>query len=108
MKFFQKLVVALAVAGLAVMAVPGTAKADVNDFTVTNFSADYYLNQNDPQGAMDIHEVINVDFTDQNHGILRALPENYNGQPLNIKVEKVELNGQTEEYTTYTSNGNLV
>ena len=86
----------------------GLASADVNDFTVTNFAADYYLSRSDPQGALDIHEQISVDFTDFNHGILRALPERYNGMPLHIKVEKVALNSVREQYTTYTSNGNLV
>ncbi|MFA5003872.1 MAG: DUF2207 domain-containing protein [Candidatus Saccharimonadales bacterium] len=82
--------------------------ADFNDFTVTNFVGDYYLTKNDPQGALAIHEQISVNFRDNNHGILRALPERYNGMPQHIVVEKVLMNGHAEPYTTYGSNGNLV
>jgi len=99
----------LVAVGASLTLSPAKASAQgVNDFTITNFAGDYTLSQNDPQGALDIKEQITVDFTAQNHGILRALPENYNGQPLKIHVKTVDMNGQSEQYTTSTQNGNLV
>jgi len=86
----------------------GVASADVNDFAVTSFKADYYLTHADKQGALDIDEHIDVNFTDNNHGILRALPERYNGESLHLKVKSVARNGTPEKYTTSTQNGNLV
>ena len=87
---------------------PSVAHADVNNFTVNDFSAEYYLSRDDPQGALDVRETISVNFTDQNHGILRALPQKYNGMPLHIHVNRVSLDFHSEQYTTYTSNGNEV
>jgi uncharacterized membrane protein len=88
---------------------PGVAHADVNDFTITDFTADYYLNRDDPQGAMRVEEHISVNFTDYNHGILRAIPETYKGLPLHIKVNSVTSTSNAPiRYTTYTSNGNKV
>lgn len=93
---------------LLILAAPVAAHADVNDFTITSFSADYALSKSDPQGALDIDENLSVDFTDYNHGILRALPKRYNGQDLHLAIRSVARDGQTEPYTTYSSNGNEV
>lgn len=92
------------------MLVPGTAFADVNDFTVTDFSADYYLSKGDPQGQLHVVEKINVDFTDYNHGILRALPKSYKNLPLNIHVNRVSSeSGAPATYTISSdSNGNEI
>ncbi|TAH35833.1 DUF2207 domain-containing protein [Candidatus Saccharibacteria bacterium] len=100
----------LLVVGLAAvfMFMPSIAHADVNDFTITDFSADYYLKQDDPQGTLDITERISVAFTDENHGIERAIPKKYEGQNQHIKIIKVQRDGNTEPYTTYGSNGNEV
>lgn len=91
-----------------IIAMPSVVRADVNDFTITDFSADYYLNQNDSQGGLDISENISVDFTDQNHGILRALPERYDGHALNVSIKKVLRDGAEEDYSTYSENDNKV
>lgn len=86
----------------------GVASADVNDFIITSFKADYYLTHADKQGALDIDEHINVNFTDYNHGIYRALPERYNGESLHVKVSSVTMNGSKVPYQTASENGNLV
>ena len=83
--------------------------ADVNNFTITNFSADYYVTNADPQGQMRVVEKISVDFTDNNHGLLRALPESYKGHPLHLHINKISsTSGAPTQYTTSTSNGNEV
>lgn len=99
----------IAVLGFTLVLVPGHARADVNDFTITAFTADYWLDNKDPQGSLRVKEEINVLFTDNNHGILRALPKSYNGQNLRTKFEKVTRpDGSTWPYTTYTENDNVV
>ncbi len=100
--------IALTLPTLLFLLVPAAAHADVNNFTVTDFSGDYYLNKSDPQGGLTIDEHIAVDFTDFNHGIVRALPQRYNGQDQHLKILKVLRDGQAEKYTTSTSNGNEV
>ncbi len=83
--------------------------ADVNDFDVTSFKADYYLGKQSPHGSMRITERISVDFRGQNHGILRAIPKSYNDHPLNIKIASVKkADGSVWPYTTYDQAGNLV
>lgn len=84
------------------------AEADVNDFSVTNFDAQYSLSREDPQGKLRITEAITVNFTDNNHGILRALPLKYKGD-LNTKVIAVEREaGEDWPYTTYKESDNLI
>ncbi len=105
----KRLRVALAaLTTLLLVAAPSVAHADVNDFAVTDFTADYYLSQSDPQGTLTVDERVTGVFTSQNHGILRAIPEKYNGQPQHIEIASIQLDGQDEPYTTYTSNGNEV
>jgi uncharacterized membrane protein YgcG len=82
--------------------------ADVNNFAIDNFAADYTLGQDDPQGTLTVREQLTVNFTDYNHGILRALPKHYNSMPLHIQVHGVSRDGASEPYTTSTENGNLV
>ena len=84
-------------------------KADVNDFTVNNFVADYYLDNTDKQGSMRVKEQIDVTFTDNNHGIERALPESYKKHKLDItNIKTTKPDGSSWPYTTRKSNGNLV
>src|SRR5207253_2609433 len=103
---WRKLRASIVLASLLILAFPGVSHADVNDFTITNFQADYYLSHDDPQGALDIDEHIDVNFTDYNHGILRAIPERYNGENLHVSIAYVQLDGATTKYSTSTSNGN--
>jgi uncharacterized membrane protein len=94
---------------LAVFLVPGLASADVNDFTVSSFKADETLSRADPQGELRIVEHIDVHFTDQNHGIVRAIPKSYKHHSLKIKINRVSSDsGAPAQYTTYSSNGNEV
>jgi len=104
----------LAVAAMVIMvgvvvAHTGKVAADVNDFTVTDFAANYYLSDSDAQGVMRIQERIQVNFKDQNHGLLRAIPQTYNKHPLRLSVKHVSSDtGAPTKYKTETSNGNTV
>lgn len=106
----RKLLLAIACLGFVAVAVlPGSASADVNNFTITSFNADETISRNDPQGELHIVEDINVVFTDNNHGILRAIPDSYKHHSLQLKVNKISsASGAPTQYSTYGSNGNTV
>lgn len=87
---------------------PAPASADVNDFTIHKFSADYVIDSDKVGGSMLTSEKIDLTFTDQNHGILRAIPQKYRGYSTKLNVLSVERDGVKELYSTYTSNDNLV
>jgi uncharacterized membrane protein len=93
---------------VGILAAAPLAHADVNNFTVTSFSADETLTKADPQGEMHIVEHINVEFNDFNHGILRAIPNTYKKHRLLLQINRVELNNKPTEYGTYNQNGNMV
>lgn len=93
--------------GWLCMAVP--AHADVQDFTINDFKANYFLSNEDPQGLLAVNEALTVTFTDNNHGILRAIPNSYNGRSLKLKIAYVSSDsGAPTTYTTYQENGNTV
>jgi uncharacterized membrane protein len=88
---------------------PSIAHADVNNFTITSFAAQETLSRNNPHGELLINEDIKVHFTDNNHGLLRAIPESYKSNSLNIhNISVSSSSGAPSSYTTYKSNGNLV
>jgi hypothetical protein len=85
---------------------------NTQDFVIQSFSADYYLDRNDAKTSL-LHTVedIQAQFPnyDQNHGILRAIPEIYQGHTINLKVNSVtDQSNQPLHYTTYHENDNLV
>jgi len=91
--------------------VPGAA-ASVNDFTISQFEADYYLSKDsDNRSQLKIVERITAEFpqVDQNHGIERAIPERYDGHSTSLSITSVkDTTGASLPYTTHTSNDNVV
>lgn len=106
MKHITALVV-LCAAGLTLF-FPGLASADVNDFTINNFEADYVLNNNAVGGSLQTTEKITVTFSDNNHGIFRYVPKSYNNYSTKLTIGSVARDGSPESYTTSSSNDNLV
>ena len=82
-----------------------TKAASVNDFAVTNFSADYVLTDEEAGGKLKTTEEINLKYIAYNHGILRAIPIDYKGWNTKIKIKSVERDGAKEPYSTYAENG---
>lgn len=84
----------------------------VNDFQIESFRAEYRLSRDNRRvGQMAVKETIVAQFPDidQNHGILRALPQTYGDYDLGVKVSTIEdEGGRPYPFTTYTQNGNLV
>ncbi len=91
---------------------PIQAHADVNDLTVKSFEADYYLSRDAGKNShLKITEKIVAEFPqfDQNHGIERAIPDEYDGHNVKLNIESVlDGAGTARQYTTYGSNNNLV
>ena len=94
---------------MALLLQPSHARADVNDFTVTSFDADYSLTNEDPQGTLHVIEKISVVFTDNNHGLIRAIPKKYKNQSLKLHINKITSDTQAPTgYSTTTQNDNLI
>ena len=86
--------------------------AGVQNFTITNFHADYYLDQ-DSEGRSTLKTVESITALfpnyDQNHGIERVLPKSYDGHSVSLDIESInDENGVRQGYSEYSTNGNLV
>lgn len=104
---------ALIIAGLAVgFAAPMASAQNTQNFTITSFEADYFLNRNaEKTSILNVIERITARFPDfdQNHGILRAIPETYQGHTVSLSLESIKSErGERLNYTTYKENDNLV
>ncbi len=95
---------------LAVLFLPvvSVVAQGVNDFVITSFDASYKLDNKDPQGRLTTTEVIDLDFSGQNRGILRSIPMKYRDKDTNPTIISVERDGITERFITYEDNDNLV
>ena len=110
LKISLTLAVALLTAPVWLGAAPG-AQAGVQDFTIPTFEADYYLSRDsDHRSHLRVQEHLIARFPemDQNHGILRALPEQYQNHPLNLHIQSLtDDSGRPLNYSTSASNNNL-
>jgi uncharacterized membrane protein len=101
--------VALLMLGGVLVSAAKPVYADVNDFTITHFSADETLSRTDKQGSLHIQETIDVLFTDNNHGLLRSIPETYKDHSL--RLQNVHVSSPTHApigLSRSSSNGNTV
>ncbi|MEK7152365.1 MAG: DUF2207 domain-containing protein, partial [Patescibacteria group bacterium] len=102
----------LLLAILLIALVPARSYAGVNDFTIRSFDADYYLTRDSARRSnMRVVEKIVVEFPpfDQNHGIERAIPQEYDGHKVGLKLVSVENEkDKAWNYATYDSNNNTV
>ncbi len=85
----------------------GQAFAGVNDFTIQSFDAQYYLGKtSDDHSTLRTVEIITAVFpeSNQNHGIERALPDQYDGRKTSLDITSVKnASGASWNYTTYPS-----
>jgi uncharacterized membrane protein YgcG len=90
-------------------AVAAIAPLSVEDFEFESFHADYYLDVDD-EGRSTLRTVETLvalfpDF-DQNHGVLRHLIEDYQGEPTDLQVESVvDENGDDRYYQVSSEDG---
>ncbi|MGD8374228.1 MAG: DUF2207 domain-containing protein [Candidatus Woesebacteria bacterium] len=86
--------------------------ADVNDYTIQTFTAVYNLDRDSQNvSTLQVEETIVAEFPDydQNHGIIRAIPDKYDGHDVSLNVISVkDQTGQNINYSTSSQNDNLV
>ncbi|CAN5149650.1 hypothetical protein BH09ACT5_BH09ACT5_07720 [soil metagenome] len=96
---------------LALAAAPAAAHADTSDFTFDSFDADYTLTRlDDGTSHLEAVETIVAVFPDfdQNRGIIRAIPTDYDGVDLRTSVASVvDENGAPVPYELSSSDGFL-
>jgi uncharacterized membrane protein YgcG len=110
-KLLSSIVIATVVSAVAI----GTSQVSaqgVDNFTVRSFTADYYLSKdNKNRSELKVVERVIAEFpqSDQNHGILRAIPEEYDGHTVGLDILGVtNQNGQDWNYGTSSENKNTV
>ncbi|MCC4908177.1 DUF2207 domain-containing protein [Microbacterium sp. cx-59] len=91
---------------------PASADDDddaLNDFTFTSLDADYTLTRaDDGTSRLRVVETFTAEFpdADQNHGMRRAIPTTYNGQPLHPELVSVtDGDGAPRPVETDTDDG---
>jgi len=81
--------------------------ADVNDFTITSYDIHYLLGRDaEKRSTLTTEETIVARFPDinQNHGIERYLPRDYDGHSTGLTIRSVtDASGQAWNYSTYDS-----
>jgi uncharacterized membrane protein YgcG len=85
---------------------PAIAPLGVDDFEFESFHAEYYLDI-DENGRSTLRTVETLvalfpDF-DQNHGVLRNIPEDYLGEPTDLRIESVTDGDGTPRYYEVSS-----
>lgn len=108
----RRFVFGIFAAFLTVFTFASPTYASVQDFEIRDFQADYYLDKdNDGRSTLKTVEYITAIFpnVDQNHGIERVIPFNYDKHYVSLKIDSVKDEGGVGlNYTTYKSNDNLV
>ncbi len=111
MRKLPYIVIGMVLAIVALAPAPAHAQ-NTQDFTVQSFDADYYLTRDAQHiSHLAVTEKIVAAFPsyDQNHGILRALPQTYQKHDVDLKIDKVvDAGGVKLPYTSEMQNGNLV
>ncbi|MGB3945479.1 MAG: DUF2207 domain-containing protein [Candidatus Saccharimonadales bacterium] len=90
-----------------------SAHADVNDFQISSYDMTLRLSRDaEMRSVLKTEETIVAEFpfVNQNHGIERAIPKQYDGHSTSLEVISVkDGNGSIREYTTYDDeNGNKI
>lgn len=92
--------------------VPAHALVSTNNFYISSYDIQYELSQDsESRSVLKTTETIVAQFPtyDQNHGIERAIPANYDGHPTDLHIIKVtDGNGGELQYSTRSSNDTTV
>lgn len=104
--------IVLVIVAIVTTITANTFGQSLQEFTISSFNADYYLSKNSKGvSELAVTETIIANFENQdlNHGILRAIPMQYNGVDLGLKIEQVtNLTNGSSTYSTSKQNNNLV
>jgi uncharacterized membrane protein YgcG len=110
-KTLSRLVVATLAFAAVSLAGQLPASAGVNDFSFSSMRVVYLLGINDQgHSTLTTHETLVANFpqTDQNRGIVRAIPTTYRGHLTQVRVSSVrDGNGNDLSYTSTNADGFL-
>ena len=91
---------------------PSASAQDTQNFIIKSFWTEYYLDRNaNHASSVNVVEHIIAQFPDfdQNHGILRAIPEKYQGHTTSLQLQSVrDGDGNNLNYSKSHQNDNLV
>lgn len=108
---FVRVVTVLILGLLASLVLAAPAAADVDDFVFERMDADYTLTRaDDGTSRVEVVETLVARFpdTDQNRGIRRLIPTEYNGQPTRPSVQSVtDGDGAPRPFETEEEDGTL-
>ncbi len=104
----KKILLFVAILASVLLLSSGAVKADASNFVVVDFDGLYNIENTTHGGKMGVTETIKVNFSDQNHGILRAIPVDYRGNTLRLEIQSVKLDGTESPYSTYKQANNKV
>lgn len=101
--FVISFLLSLIIIGPNVVNASDDSDSSVNNFIISDFQADYYLDKDiDGRSTLKTVEQITAEFPayDQNHGIERAIPIAYDGHKTNVEIESVQdQSGNRLEYS---------
>lgn len=100
--------VPIAVAVAVIIPVASANAVNTNNFRISNFVIDYELSKDsEGRSVLKTTETITAEFPnyDQNHGIERALPTSYDGHPVDLKLNAVEAQGASAQYSESDAGG---
>jgi len=107
----KRIYVAVAILLLAVGLFPthNAAAATTNNFRITSYDIQYELSRDsEGRSVLKTKETVVADFpqANQNHGLERAIPSNYDGHSTSLDLQKVtDENGKSLSYSIKNSNG---
>lgn len=107
------IVAALATVLVGVSTSSFAVTTNVNNFTISNFQVEMHLGVDDEgRSTLKTTETITAEFPDfdQNHGLERAIPLQYDGHTTSVEIISVtDDTGAERVYSTYSDdNGNLI
>lgn len=110
---YRKFVAALVVVVAAVGAVASPVRAaDVNNFTISDYRVHMKLGRDgEKRSTLEVTEQITAEFPNynQNKGLVRFVPNEYDGHTVSFELLSLTRNGQTEPiWDEYTEGGNAV
>ena len=85
-------VVAVVLLAVGLFPAPHAAALDTNNFRISSFDIQYELSRNsESRSVLKTTETITAEFPsfDQNHGLERAIPSEYDGHPTSLAIQSV-------------------
>ncbi len=109
-RIFGAIGVLLLVVGL--LPIQNVAAQNTNNFDITSYDIQYELSRDsESRSVLKTIETITAEFPsyNQNHGLERAIPTNYDGHTVDLKIDAITNgSGEALEYSTDERSGNKI